>query len=76
MNYIKKLQDENSSLKSQIKETNREINDFIHFLNTDKFIGVQSDGTRKDWISTGDVIERLKNIRLNCLEGEMPHWGK
>lgn len=66
MNYIKQLQAENQRLKDEIAMIHDELLNFISFLHSDKFRGVQSDGARKDWISTTDVINRLieiKNIR-------------
>ena len=64
MNYIKQLQAENKSLNNQIKETNIAIQDFISFLHSDKFSGQQSDGERKDWIATSDVLARLREMRF------------
>jgi hypothetical protein len=62
MNYIKSLQAENAKLKSDLEETRKKIDNFIVFLHSDKFTGVQSDGSRKDWISTGDTINILRGI--------------
>ena len=63
MNYIKALQAENSELKRQISEQNKEIDAFISFLHSEKFQGQESDGGRKDWISTGDVLSFLRVLR-------------
>jgi len=63
MNYIKQLQEKNKSLQSQIDSAQTEINDFISFLHSDKFAGVDSAGERKDWISTADVLHKLMEIR-------------
>lgn len=63
MNYIKQLQEDNERLKKELTATRDEIHSFILFLNSDKFIGFDSSGERKDWISTGDAINRLKEIR-------------
>lgn len=62
-----KIHSQNVLLKNQLEEIKQEIEDFLVFLNSPKFIGVQSDGSRKDWISTGDVIERMKNLRGTAL---------
>ena len=69
MNYIKQIQSENAGLKNQIKETNIAIQDMISFLHSDKFVGVQSDGSRKDWIATNDVIYKLRDLKLLCMMG-------
>jgi len=63
MNYIKQLKEENERLKNELIATRDEIHSFISFLHSDKFTGVQSDGSRKDWISTGDAINKLREIR-------------
>ncbi len=63
MNYIKSLQAENEKLKSAIHKTQSEINAFRLFLVSPKFSGVQTDGSRKDWISTGDLDKRLIEIQ-------------
>ena len=64
MNYIKQLQAENKSLNNQIENVQGEINNFISFLHSDKFSGQQSDGERKDWIATSDVLARLREMRF------------
>ena len=69
MSYIKQVQSENAGLKNQIKETNIAIQDMISFLHSDKFVGVQSDGSRKDWIATNDVIYKLRDLKLLCMMG-------
>ena len=50
MNYIKQLQQENSVYANQINTTDHAINNFRVFLNSDKFKGVDFDGSRKDLI--------------------------
>lgn len=55
MNYIKQLQEENNNLKQIIANCRNEIQASKIFLNSSKFTGVESDGSRKDWIATGDV---------------------
>lgn len=63
MNYIQKLQEENKEKGQRLAKIQRELNDFLVFLHSPKFVGVESDGGRKDWISTGDAINKLKEIR-------------
>ena len=63
MNYIKTLQVENKALNSKLNQIENSIDDFTIFLNSPKFTGTQSDGSRKDWISTTDVMNRLKELR-------------
>lgn len=62
MNYIKQLQADNTNLKKQISAALNEINAFIVFLNSNKFCGTEG-GERKDWISTGDVLRQLNEIK-------------
>lgn len=64
MNYIERLQTENKELKGQLEQIKSELDSFRIFLNSAKFQGFESDGSRKDWISTNDVQNRLKEISL------------
>jgi len=65
-NYIQKLQDENKFRLEQIITVQAEINDFIKFLHSPKFFGLEN-GERKDWISTGDVLNFLIDLRSKAL---------
>lgn len=56
MNYILQLKQENASLKKQVQFFQDALNSFHLFLHSPKFTGTAEDGSRKDWISTGDVI--------------------
>lgn len=67
MNYIEKLQTENRALKGTIEKTNQEITDFLTHLRGEKFTGQQSDGSRKDWIATADVVTRLQELRFSLI---------
>ncbi len=64
MNHIANLTAQRNHLSQVVANTDSELNAFIAYLQTaDKFTGTQSDGSRKDWISTGDAITRLQAIR-------------
>ncbi len=63
MNFIKSLQAKNARLKEEIGAKDHQINEFICFLHSAKFTGMEINGERKDWISTSDVIHRLIEIR-------------
>ncbi len=64
MNYIKQLQEDKKNLAVKVAKVYLELNDFVIFLQTSpKFQGNESDGARKDWISTADVINRLQEIK-------------
>lgn len=63
MNHILKLQQENAELKAKMEEIENWRISFISLLGSEKFRGVESDGQRKDWISTGDVFNQLQNLR-------------
>jgi len=62
MNYIQSLQGQVEELKSQLAAKNEKLNNFVCFLNTDKFVGVDSKGERKDWIVVGDVLNIVRDI--------------
>lgn len=61
-NFIQNLQKENAELKEKLAKVNAELFNFYSFLHSDKFIGTESDGSRKDWIATGDVINIIRGI--------------
>jgi hypothetical protein len=63
MNYIKELQEENRLLNQKIENIDQWRNDFVAHLHSEKFSGVGSDGSRKDWIATSDVLAQLSNLR-------------
>lgn len=62
MNYIKKLERENEELKDALKAFDKSSALFMSHLMSSKFTGTEN-GERKDWISTGDVITRLREMR-------------
>ena len=69
MNYIKSLEQDKTELEFKINTTLDAIQDFRAFLQSSKFKGEDTDGARKDWISTSDVdymmqgfINSLRNI--------------
>lgn len=63
MNYIVRLKADVESRDQAIERARQEIDAFMGFLHSAKFVGVESDGGRRDWIATGDVLERLKDLR-------------
>jgi N-acetylglutamate synthase-like GNAT family acetyltransferase len=62
MNYIKKLETENLELQAQLKKVNSEITDFLVYLNSSKFAGCE-----RDWINTTEVINRMRELRMETL---------
>jgi hypothetical protein len=67
MNYINKLESERNELARDINRTDYAIQEFKEYLMSDKFIGFDIDGDRKDWISTADVLARMELIRKELL---------
>lgn len=63
MNYIKQLQEDRLNAAKKLANILLELEAFNVHLHSEKFTGVQSDGTRKDWISTADVINRIREIK-------------
>lgn len=63
MNYIKSLQADKAELEARIKRTDESLEALLMMLNGPKFTGVESDGGRKDWIATGDVIAWARDVR-------------
>ncbi len=62
MNYIKRLEKENSDLKKALVDVGSAVHGFKAELDGAKFNGVESDGGRKDWMSTQDIRDRLDRI--------------
>ena len=60
MNYIKNMQASLSAANCNVDKVEGEITEFINFLHGPKFQSTEKE--RKDWIATGDVIMRLRNI--------------
>ena len=61
-NYIKRLERENAEKAVEITRLVQELRDFDTHCNTAKFKGVEEDGSRRDWIATGDVHSRIERI--------------
>ena len=71
MNYINQLQLDNAKLATAIRAAQSEINSFRIFLVSSKFTGTERDGSRKDWISTGDVERRLRENQTVLNDSEI-----
>lgn len=75
MNFIRRIQAERAELEARIDRTDDAISDAMAFLNSPKFVGVESDGSRKDWISTADVHHMLAHLR-ETIRTEVREEGK
>lgn len=60
MNYITWLKRDVDALRAAKDEAEKRILDFRIHLTTDKFQSTASE--RRDWIATGDVERRLREI--------------
>lgn len=80
MNYIKQLEQDNAALRAALKRVDGEICSFLFFLNNSpKFSGTEIvDGKqmRKDWISTGDVVNRLIDFRNAAIADTIRNYGR
>lgn len=70
MNYIHQLRQNIELRNSAIAHAQGSINRMMAHLAGDKFTGTDSDGDRKDWISTGDVMRFLQDLRHELQVGE------
>jgi hypothetical protein len=61
MNYIKQLEADKVELNDLIITRAERVQEFREHLQTSKF-GPQADGSRGDWISTGDVLRWLQYL--------------
>jgi hypothetical protein len=62
-NHIHNLTKARDDAHAQLKAAQDDITSFLAFLHGPKFTGTESDGGRKDWISTGDVVRWLMDLR-------------
>lgn len=62
MNYITKLRAQNAILKLCLTTGTRKVTEIRAYLQTDKFVGTEADGGRKDWISTSELDMLLNEI--------------
>lgn len=67
MNYILSLKKEVAAKDAQIKSFEKSLDEFRAFLNSAKFTGTESNGERKDWISTTDVIKWISETKTNSI---------
>lgn len=73
MNYIQQLQESVKEKDKKIDEVIEDMNNFISFLQSAKFQGVDSrDGSANDWIRTGEVIQRIREMRSQLEYTKMP----
>lgn len=68
MNYRHLLQADLAGHVAAVESFKASINHLRNFLHSDKFTGVESDGERKDWICTGDVLSMLWAMESNALD--------
>lgn len=63
MNYIHKLQIDLAQAQATVESYKKQIAQFSAFLCGPKFTGTESDGSRKDWIATSDVLFALREMQ-------------
>lgn len=63
MNYIQSLQTVIADQDQKIAEMRQQIEDMRAHLLSSKFVAVQPDGSRGDWIATLDVLRFLEGLR-------------
>lgn len=61
-NYIKTLEGRVEELESRLQEKAELVAAFRQHLLSPKFSGLDQDGSRKDWIATGDVLRWLAEL--------------
>jgi hypothetical protein len=63
MNHIARLQTDLSAARAAIMARDEAIHAFRVHLDGDKFRGIESDGSRKDWIAVADVLAWMAIIK-------------
>lgn len=66
MNYIRRLQSDLESAKAEAAALRRSLAELNWHLHTSKFVGEDSDGARRDWIATGDVLRWIQETQHNA----------
>lgn len=67
MNYIKRLERDNSELKDRIAGVSYEVDCMLQYLSSGKFRGTEN-GESKDYIRTWEVEEFCRRIRTEITE--------
>ena len=62
MNHIQRITQENAKLRLALEDISSKIGQFRSYLASPKFTGHESDGSRKDWISTGELDRWLTGL--------------
>lgn len=70
MNYIKRLQQEREATFRGYSTLDLGLIEFATFLQSSKFTGTESDGGRKDWIATGDVLRWIWQLRNQAIDAQ------
>jgi hypothetical protein len=63
MNHIARLQADLSAARAAIAARDDAIQAFRVHLDSEKFRGVESDGSRKDWVAVADVLAWMAIVR-------------
>jgi len=61
-NYIKTLEARVEELEARLQQKAKLVAAFRQHLLSPKFSGLDPDGSRKDWIATGDVLRWLAEL--------------
>lgn len=56
MNFIKQLQADKEVLANRVNHLEQAIAELRGLALSDKHQGIDLDGTRKDWIASGDIL--------------------
>lgn len=63
MNYIKTLENICATRADRLEQIAHQIEWMRQHLQSSKFVGVDQDGDRKDWIATSDVLRWIESLR-------------
>jgi hypothetical protein len=65
----------NDHLQRRVEFYEKSLDQFRAFLATEKFLGCGSDGSRKDWIATGDVANWILETKRDSLDAMYPNYS-
>ena len=63
MNYIKTLEHICAERAERLEAIAHQVEWLRQHLQSPKFVGLDIDGARKDWIATADVLRWIETVR-------------
>lgn len=66
MNYIGQLKEQIAERDARLAVLETSLSEITALLHSPKFTGTESNGERKDWIATADVLNWIRETRTQA----------